>query len=162
MSSQSFFKILLILIQLTTCRNTCYQPIVINRFKKNIRRISKRENDSLKCFIINYIKHFPWYFFFQKKCEKYWPDLMKESVFGKTKIILLSEKAYAYYVVRKMKVTSEEVWIIHLFCDLLYSIKYPILHLILIDYQNETVWNCNIYFNWQFKCFAERKKYLKK
>lgn len=101
-------------------------------------------------------------FFFQKKCEKYWPDLMKESVFGKTKIILLSEKAYAYYVVRKMKVTSEEVWIIHLFCDLLYSIKYPILHLILIDYQNETVWNCNIYFNWQFKCFAERKKYLKK
>lgn len=48
-------------------------------------------------------------FFFQKKCEKYWPDLLTESLFGKTKVLLLSENAYAYYVVRKMKVTSLEV-----------------------------------------------------
>lgn len=44
----------------------------------------------------------------KKKCEKYWPDLLTESVFGKTKVLLLSENAYAYYVVRKMKVTSVE------------------------------------------------------
>nr|XP_034310737.1 receptor-type tyrosine-protein phosphatase alpha [Crassostrea gigas] len=44
----------------------------------------------------------------KKKCEKYWPDLLTESLFGKTKVLLLSENAYAYYVVRKMKVTSVE------------------------------------------------------
>lgn len=92
MFSQSFFKILLILIQLTTCRNTCYQPIVINRFKKNIRRISKRENDSLKCFIINYIKHFPWYFFFRKSVKSTGQTSWRN---------LCSEKQRSFFLARK-------------------------------------------------------------
>lgn len=45
----------------------------------------------------------------KKKCEQYWPGLFVESVFGKTKVLLLSEKTYACYIVRTMRVTSLEM-----------------------------------------------------
>ena len=49
------------------------------------------------------------YFHHQKKCEKYWPDLQLEATFGKFKVLLLTENHYAFYTVRRMKVTFLEV-----------------------------------------------------
>ncbi|XP_062566506.1 receptor-type tyrosine-protein phosphatase epsilon-like isoform X15 [Saccostrea cucullata] len=45
----------------------------------------------------------------KKKCEKYWPDLDIEMMSGKFKLQLLQEKTYAYYVVRRIKVTNLEL-----------------------------------------------------
>nr|XP_022325437.1 receptor-type tyrosine-protein phosphatase F-like isoform X2 [Crassostrea virginica] len=44
----------------------------------------------------------------KKKCEKYWPDLQLEATFGKFKVLLLTENHYAFYIVRRMKVTFLE------------------------------------------------------
>ncbi|XP_061179773.1 receptor-type tyrosine-protein phosphatase epsilon-like isoform X3 [Saccostrea echinata] len=42
----------------------------------------------------------------KKKCDKYWPDLEMEMVFGEIKIKLLQEKQYANYVTRILEVIS--------------------------------------------------------
>lgn len=68
--------------------------------------------------VFHYGWYHHWYIFSvgenQKKYEKYWPDLQLEATFGKFKVLLLTENHYAFYIVRRMKVTFMEVKVI--FC----------------------------------------------
>lgn len=88
------------------------------------------------------IGNFKYFFFLQKKCEKYWLDFLIEFVFGKIKVFLFSENIYVYYVVWKMKVILVEVCMFCCFDDLFYSILWFFLYFVL---------NCSVNFNWYFK-----------
>lgn len=73
----------------------------------DLKQILQRYIDSL--FIIIYIVSMLFSFTFQLKCAQYWPASNATMSFENVVLTAIVEQHYAYYVIRKMKLTHKKV-----------------------------------------------------